>query len=259
MRQPMFVSTTKMVFWWEHGYLQKFLQKMSEKCFTRLLLPRAIVNKWWVLPTILLWLVIFGVNRTCDKISAHFFCPNLYKDLLQFCKTWHACEIIGKPNYKTAPAPLMTILAFVEPLVVSSLIVLVPCQKQLRNITSPVIVEALIKFFTMMGLPKVAQYDQGSNFRSGLFQKVLLLGNRQVKCIVYHPESQGGRERYNLLKHEKDLLFVKLRWRRVKTFSWCLLQLGIQFSPFELVFGYMDGGPLKHLKGQWLNVQSELN
>ena len=43
----------------------------------------------------------------------------------------------------------------------------------LRSIKAPNIVKVLIKFFTFVGLPKVVQSDQGSNFMSGLFQHVL--------------------------------------------------------------------------------------
>ena len=43
----------------------------------------------------------------------------------------------------------------------------------LRNISAKTIVKALIKFVTLVGLPKSIQSDQGSNFMSGLFQRVL--------------------------------------------------------------------------------------
>lgn len=35
-----------------------------------------------------------------------------------------------------------------------------------RKITTPVVVKALTKFFSLFGLPKVVQMDQGSNFMS---------------------------------------------------------------------------------------------
>ena len=64
----------------------------------------------------------------------------------------------------------------------------------LRKIASPNIAKALVKFFfTLVGLPKVIQSDQGSNFMSKLFLKVLhQLGVKQVKSSVYHLESQGA-------------------------------------------------------------------
>ncbi|KAL5017725.1 hypothetical protein ScPMuIL_005193, partial [Solemya velum] len=43
----------------------------------------------------------------------------------------------------------------------------------LRNIKAHNIVKALVKFFTLVGLPKAVQSDQGSNFMSGIFQQVM--------------------------------------------------------------------------------------
>ena len=37
----------------------------------------------------------------------------------------------------------------------------------LRNIRTPTIVKQLIKFFTLVGLPKTVQSDQGFNFTAG--------------------------------------------------------------------------------------------
>ena len=60
------------------------------------------------------------------------------------------------------------------------------------------IVKALIKFFTLVGLPKSIQSDQGSNFMSGIFQQVMYeLGIKQLTSAAYHPESQGALERFH--------------------------------------------------------------
>ena len=42
----------------------------------------------------------------------------------------------------------------------------------LRNIRADTIVKHLIKLFTLVGLSKTVQSDQGSNFLAGLFQQV---------------------------------------------------------------------------------------
>ena len=66
----------------------------------------------------------------------------------------------------------------------------------LRNIKTKSIVEALIKFFTFVGLPKSVQSDQGSNFMFGIFQQVMHeLGIKQYRSSAYHPEGQGALER----------------------------------------------------------------
>ena len=61
-----------------------------------------------------------------------------------------------------------------------------------QNIKAPTIVKVLIKCFTFFGLPRHLQSDQGSNFMSGIFQKVM--GIAQCKSFAYHPQSQGAIE-----------------------------------------------------------------
>ena len=68
----------------------------------------------------------------------------------------------------------------------------------LKNIKAPKIVAALIKFFTLVCLPKAIQSDQGSNFMSGIFQQVMFeLGIKQYTSSAYHPQSQGVLERFH--------------------------------------------------------------
>ncbi len=68
----------------------------------------------------------------------------------------------------------------------------------LRKITAPVVVKALVKFFSTFGLPKVVQTDQGTNFLSKLFTQVLTTLNISHRISsAYHPESQGALERFH--------------------------------------------------------------
>ena len=53
-------------------------------------------------------------------------------------------------------------------------------------------------FFTLVGLPRSLQSDQGSNFMSGLMQTVMYqLSIKQYKSAAYHPEYQGALERFH--------------------------------------------------------------
>ena len=59
----------------------------------------------------------------------------------------------------------------------------------LRSIKVPKIVDALVKFFTFVGLPRTVQSDQGSNFMLGLMQQAIYqLGVKQYKSSAYRPE-----------------------------------------------------------------------
>lgn len=70
---------------------------------------------------------------------------------------------------------------------------LIPLQITARNV-----VKALVKFFSVCGIPKVVQSDQGSNFISNVFQQVTQqLGSTHCPSNVYHPESQGALEQFH--------------------------------------------------------------
>ena len=65
----------------------------------------------------------------------------------------------------------------------------------LRKITAPAITWALTKFFTMFGLPRVVQMDQGTNFLSKSFKQTLhALGITHSVSSAYHPQSQEALE-----------------------------------------------------------------
>ena len=230
-----------------------------------------------------------GVRKTLDRILHHFFWPGLRKDVAEHVRTCHTCQMVGKPNQKVPKAPLKPIPSFEEPFsrVIIDCVGPLPKSKSgnrflltimcaatrfpeaipLRKITAQAVVKALIKFFTLVGLPKVIQSDQGSNFMSNLFQQVMHeLGIKQVKSSAYHPESQGALERFHqtlktmirtyCLDNTKDwdegvpLLLFGVRE---------VVQESLGFSPFELVFGHDVRGPLKALKEHWLNEEPEYN
>lgn len=75
----------------------------------------------------------------------------------------------------------------------------------LRKVAAPAISRALIKFFTVFGLTKVVQSDQGSNFMSRLFSQVLKqLSIQHNISSAYDPESQG-------LQHSLESLMESLK------------------------------------------------
>ncbi|KAK0040803.1 Retrovirus-related Pol polyprotein from transposon 17.6 [Biomphalaria pfeifferi] len=186
--------------------------------------------------------------------------------------------MVGKPNQKIPVAPLKPIPAFEEPfsrvlidcvgplprtkagnqylLTIMCASTRFPEAIPLRNIKASNIVKALIKFFTLFGLPKSIQSDQGTNFTANLFKQVMTqLGIKHCMSSAYHAESQGALERFhqtlkNMIRtycfeHEKDwdegihmLLFATRE----------SVQESLGFSPFDLVFGHSVRGPLKCIK-----------
>lgn len=186
-----------------------------------------------------------GVRKTYDRILRHFFWPGLKRDVSRYCRSCHMCQLAGKPN-QTVPAPLYPVpvvcdlfervlVDCVGPLprtkAGNKFLLTVMCVSTqfpevfpLCRITTPVIVRALTKFFSLFGLLKVVQTDQGSNFMSRVFAQVLKqLNIKHCNSRAYHPESQGALQRFHqtlktmlrtyCLEFDKD-------WR-----SWCLFTL----------------------------------
>ena len=56
-----------------------------------------------------------GINKTYSKITKHFYLPQIRHCVAEFYKTFHTCQMVGKPNQKIPVAPLKPIPAFEEP------------------------------------------------------------------------------------------------------------------------------------------------
>ena len=230
-----------------------------------------------------------GVNKTYDRILRHFFWPGLKKDVVQHCRSCHICQVAGKPNQTIAPAPLYPIPVVGEPFerIIIDCVGPLPRTKSgnkfllsimcastrfpevvpLRNIKAPAIVKALTKFFSLFGLPKVIQSDQGSNFMSRVFAQVLKqLDIKHCHSSAYHPESQGALERFHqtlksmlrtyCLEFDKDWDDgVHLMMFAVRE----VVQESLGFSPADLVFAHSVRGPLKLVKEKWLQEDTKKN
>ena len=110
-----------------------------------------------------------GISKTYSKILNHFFWPKLKKDVMEYCRSCHVCQMVGKPNQVIPPAPLQPIPAVDEafsnilidcvgPLPKSKsgnqYLLTIMCKSTrfpeaipLRNITTKNVVKALTKFF----------------------------------------------------------------------------------------------------------------
>ena len=56
-----------------------------------------------------------GSKKTLHKILEHFYWPSVRKDVTEFCRTCHTCQLVGKPNQTIPKAPLRPIPVFEEP------------------------------------------------------------------------------------------------------------------------------------------------
>ena len=39
-----------------------------------------------------------GVNKTYHRVLTHFYWPKLRKDVVEYCRSCHVCQVAGKPN-----------------------------------------------------------------------------------------------------------------------------------------------------------------
>ncbi|KAG6921236.1 hypothetical protein G0U57_009227, partial [Chelydra serpentina] len=129
----------------------------------------------------------------------------------------------------------------------------------LRSITARTIAGELVKIFARVGLPREILTDQGTNFTSGLLQQVCgLLGVKQLRTSVYHPQTDGLVERFNrtlkemlhkfppedLCQWDQLLPPLLLAVREVP-------QSSTKFSPFELLYGRRPQGLLDLMRETW--------
>lgn len=154
-----------------------------------------------------------GVNKTYDRVLGCFFWPRLKKDVHQHCKTCHVCQVAGQviPPYPLYPIPVVgepferVLVDCVSPFPCTKFLLTVMCSATrfheaipMRKMTAPAVVNALVRFFSVFGLSKVLQTDQGSNFMSRIFAQVLKqLNITHCYFSAYPPESQGAIERFH--------------------------------------------------------------
>ncbi len=230
-----------------------------------------------------------GINKTYQKILQNFYWPGLKRDVKSFCQSCHACQLVGKLNQNSPLAPLKPIPAFSEPFsqVIIDCVGPLPKTKAghqylltimcastrfpeaipLKNIRANTIVKHLTKFFTLVGLPKTVQSDQGSNFLAGIFQQVMHeLGIKQNLSSAYHPQSQGALERFHQTLKNMIRTYCyeeQKEWDEgVPMLLFAVresVQQSLGFSPFELLYGREVRGPLKVLKEHWLTEDESNN
>lgn len=117
-------------------------------------------------------------------------------------------------------------------------------------------VKALSQFFSIFGIPRIIQSDQGTNFTSRIFAQVLKqLRVKHCLSSAYHAQTQGALERFHqTLKSLLRAYCMEMRSDWEEGLPWLLLsarevvQESTGFSPNDLVFGHTVRGPLAVIK-----------
>lgn len=220
-----------------------------------------------------------GVEKTKERILQRFFWPGIHKEIENYCRGCPECQRMApKPTYRNPLIPLPIIetpferigLDIVGPLPKSArghqyiLVILdyatrYPEAIPLRKATSRQIAKELFLLFTSMGIPKEILTDQGSPFMSRVMKELCaLLKIKQLRTLVYHPQTDGLVERFN--KTLKSMLRKAVgedgrNWDQLLPYLLFAVREVPQsftgFSPFELLLSYRPRGLLDIAKEAW--------
>ncbi|XP_078694909.1 uncharacterized protein LOC144923898 [Branchiostoma floridae x Branchiostoma belcheri] len=223
-----------------------------------------------------------GIARTRERVLQHFYWPGLFRDVKRFCKGCPECQKsatrrVGDKHTMVAPPvigePFRRIgIDIVGPLPRSNsgnkyILTIVdhatryPEAIPLPSTEAERVANALMTFFSRVGIAAEILTDQGSNFMSTvLTQMCAKLGVSKLKTTPYHPQTNGVCERFNgtlksmlrklVADDAKDwdeyLPYICFAYRETPCAT-------TGFSPFELTFGRQVRGPLTVLKEAWLD------
>ena len=217
-----------------------------------------------------------GKDKTARGILQRFYWPTLYKDVAAFCKSCRSCQKTTRMRKQRVPIVPLPIISepfsriakdIVGPLARSRSgmkYILVICDYTtrypeaipLKYIDADHVAEALVTFFSKVGILNEILMDQGSNFTSQLLMEIYrLLHVRPIRTTQYHPQTDGLVERFNqTLKSmlRKTAIEEGNDWDRLIPYLLFAYrevpQSSTGFSPFELLFGRPVRGPLEVLK-----------
>ncbi len=160
-----------------------------------------------------------GQAATLNRLMARFFWPGIHENVRRWCAACRECQLVNPPASPKAPLrplPLMQVpferigMDLIGPLERSArghrfALVLVdyatryPEAVALRNISAKSVAEALFSMISRVRIPKEILTDQGTAFMSRTIRKLYeLLGIKSVRTSVYHPQTDGLVERFNL-------------------------------------------------------------
>lgn len=148
-----------------------------------------------------------------------------------------AFDCVGPlPCKKSGPEFLLTIICATTHF---------PKALPLRKITAPTVVKAVIKLYSVLGILKVIQTDQGSHVMSLIFSQGLKqLSINPNYSSAYHPELQGALERFHqtlAMLHAYCCEFEKDWYNGLHLILFAVrevVQESLGFNPSELAFAH---------------------
>ena len=227
-----------------------------------------------------------GRDKTLQRLLLRFWWPGITKDVTEFCTSCAACQRTAHIT-RDDRAPLIPLPVIGEPFEFIAMDIVGPLQRTrsgkkyiltivdyatrypeaipLSSIDAETIADALITFFSRVGLPDTILTDQGTNFTSDVVRQVAaMLRIRLITSTPYHQQTDGLVERFN-----GTLKSMIRRCAHDAPRSWDALlpvllfayrevpQSSTGFSPFELLYGRHIRGPLDLVKEVWSQPSDE--
>ena len=208
-----------------------------------------------------------GFSRTIRKIKSVYIWDNMTKEIKEYVKNCHSCQI-NKLTRKKTKVPMEITTTSKQPFekifmdIVGPLTLTEDGNKYILTIqddlskfslaipisstdTETIANHFVEHFITKFGMPQCILTDQGSNFTSDLFKNLCKLFKiKKINTTAYHPQSNGALERSHqtfkdYLKHfTKPTQTDWDKWIHLSTFSYNTTNhTSSNYTPFELVFG----------------------
>lgn len=214
-----------------------------------------------------------GIKRTFNLLkSKGYHWSGMKQDISDFNKACHECQLT-KISRQPRKHPILITDTSSEPTEKISLDFLGPYTttddgnkqimslqddltkfivlKAVPNADTTVVVNILMEYFSLFGIPKKIRTDQGRNFCSNLMKELTEeLGIGKIECTAYHPESNGALERSHGTLKEHIKFYVnseRTNWDRyISTAVYAYnnaVHSATNFSPYQLMFGRQPNLP----------------
>ena len=210
-----------------------------------------------------------GADKTLARLREECYWVNMSQDVERYCRECTECQQAKLPLPSKAPVTSMPIGKPWQMVAVDVLTVPVS-QKGNRYLlvvqdyftkwadaiplpdqSACTITTALIKLFSVLGMPDVVHSDQGRNFESAILKQTLeAFGIAKSRTTAYHPEGDGMVERFNrsLLQLLRVYVDTQSDWERHLPLALYAYRTAVHastgVSPHSLMFGRPSHSPL---------------